>query len=124
MKHPSSSSQMEQVLVVKSDSIRGWSKTRVRYYDKRDDRSQSRSWKEIECFYCHEKGHIGRNYEELTKHLEEKKKQKTQEREYANVVGHKFDGKGDVYFVTTDENISNPSLLYFGFQMFVSYVST
>ena len=74
MKQPCSLSHTEQVLMVKSDASKGRSKTWGRYYERRDDRSQSSSWKDVECFYCNEKGHIRRNCEELIRHLEEKRK--------------------------------------------------
>ena len=71
----------------------GVGETRGRYYERRDNCSQSSSWKDIECFYCHEKGHIRRNCEELTRHLEENSKQKAQETEFANVIGDRYDVK-------------------------------
>ena len=80
MKQPSSSSHTKQVLMVTSDASRGRrKKTRGRYYERRDDHSQSSSWKDVECLYCYEKGHIRRNCEKLTRHLEERKKQKAEE---------------------------------------------
>ena len=88
--------------MVKSDVSRAKSKTRGRYYERKDDCFQSSSWKDVKCFYCLEKGHIRRNYEKLTRHFEEKRKQKPQETEATNVVGDMYDSEDDVYSVTIE----------------------
>ena len=38
----------------------------------------------------------------MTKHLEEKRKQKAKETKAANVIGDKFDSEDEVYFVVAD----------------------
>ena len=48
----------DHVLTVKLDLDRGRSKLRGRYYDRKDSHFQSRLWRDIECYYCHKKGHI------------------------------------------------------------------
>ena len=96
---------------MKSDSNRGKSKTRGRFYERRDDCSQSNSSKDFECFYCHENGHIQRNCEELTKHLKEKRRQKAQEIDFANVIGGRYDREDNVYSVTTKGDNSDSWIL-------------
>ncbi|GMN61563.1 hypothetical protein TIFTF001_030638 [Ficus carica] len=86
-----------------------------RYYEWRDDCSQSSSWKDFECFYCHVMGHSRRNCEELKRHLEERRKQKSQETEAANVVGDRYDSEDDVYDVTTEGADSDSRILDSGY---------
>ena len=53
MKEPSSLSHgSDCVFIVKSDSDYKRSKSRMRYYDKKDNRSQLHSWNDVEC-YCY-----------------------------------------------------------------------
>ena len=40
----------------------GRSCLRGRYYGKNHDRSKYRSKKDIECYYCHEQGHLKKDY--------------------------------------------------------------
>ena len=89
---------------MKSDSDRGESKSQKRYYDRRDNHSQSCSWRDIECYYYHKKGHIGRNCEELTKHLEEKRKEEAKEAsDSANIIKENLEKDDNFYSVAADE---------------------
>ena len=49
------------------------SKSRKMNYDRRDDHSQSYLQRDMECYYCHKKGHIRGYCEELKKQLEARK---------------------------------------------------
>ena len=58
----------------------------------------------MECHYCHKKGHIRRNCKELTKHLEEKRKEKANETlDSANIIKENLEYDNDIYSVVADE---------------------
>lgn len=87
IKKPSISSQAESLAVKednKTKSKRGRSKSRGRIGQ--NDRSKSRPRKDVECHYCHKKGHIRRFCHELKRDLEERKNQKPTQ---ANVINNK-----------------------------------
>lgn len=66
-------------LIVKSEPKRGRSKSRERKFGRSKSRSKSsssRDFKNTECFYCHQKGHIRRYCKVLAKDLEDRKNHK------------------------------------------------
>ena len=56
---------------MKSDTERGRDQNRKNKYDRGKSRSKSRTPKDIECHYCHKKGHIRRYCRNLKKDLED-----------------------------------------------------
>lgn len=108
IKHPSSSSYIDQTLIIRLESNHGKSKSRGRYDDRSDNYSQSRFWKDVECYYSHKKGHVKRNCEELTKHLEAMRNQESKETpNFTEVVDEGFESEYDILSVIIDENFSD-----------------
>ena len=99
----------DQMLAVKLSSERVKSMSRGRYNDKRDNHSQPRGWSNVNCYYCHKKGHKRRDCEELTKHLEEKRKEEVQKKSESAIVvdDNLVMIEGDVCFVITDDKVSD-----------------
>ena len=81
------------------------SRNKSRGSNSNKERSQSRSHakKDLECFYCHEKGHYKNQCKELKQHLKERKNEKKAAKS-ASVVEEKSDGSevdGDLLSVSS-----------------------
>ena len=72
MKQDCDGSQADGLIVKSESSNRGRSRSRGRNSNR--NRSQSKcAKKDVECFYCHKKGHYKNQCKELKEHLKEKK---------------------------------------------------
>jgi hypothetical protein len=105
MKKPSGNVNGDQVLLTTSGNRYGRGESRGRNYGQRD-RSQSRPRRDVECYYCHKKGHVRRDCEELTKHLDSKRKSKeiTENSDSTNLVEENYDLE-DALCVANDESL-------------------
>ena len=72
MKQDGDGSQADGLIVKSESSNRGRSRSRGRNSNKNRSQSKSRAKKDVECFYCHKKGHYKNRCKELKEHLEEK----------------------------------------------------
>ena len=62
----------------------------------------------MEYNYCYKNGHIRKNREELTKYLEEKRKEEAKEASNStNVIKENLESDDDVYLVIADEKFSD-----------------
>ena len=69
----------------------------------------------MECYYCHKKGYVRKNCEELTKHLEATRNKESKETlDSTNVVDEGFESEYNVLSVITNENFSNSWILNSG----------
>lgn len=73
MKQDSDGSQVDGLIVKSKSSNRHRSRSRGRNSNRNISQSKSRAKKDVECFYCHKKGHYKNQCKELKEHLEEKK---------------------------------------------------
>ncbi|KAK4590943.1 hypothetical protein RGQ29_021227 [Quercus rubra] len=73
MKQDGDGSQADGLIVKSESSNRGRSRSKGRNSNKNRSQSKSRAKKDVECFYCHKKGHYKNQYKELKEHLEEKR---------------------------------------------------
>ena len=70
MKLDDNGSQADGLIVRSKSSNRHRSESKT---NGKRSHSRSRTKKDVECFYCHKKGHYKKQCKELTEHLEEKK---------------------------------------------------
>ena len=70
MKQDGDGSQADGLIVKSESSNRGRSRSRGRNSNRNRSQSKSRAKKDVECFYCHKKGHYKNQCEELKGHLE------------------------------------------------------
>jgi hypothetical protein len=90
-------------LVVHSVSNRNRNKSRGSNSNKERSQSRSQAKKDVECFYCHKKGHYKNQCKELKQHLKERKNEKKAAKS-ASVVEEKSDGSevdGDLLSVSS-----------------------
>ena len=73
MKQDCDGSQADGLIVKSESSNKGRSRSRGRNSNRNRSQSKSRAKKDVECFYCHKKGHYKNQCKELKEHLEEKK---------------------------------------------------
>ena len=73
MKQDCDGSQADGLIVKSESSNRGRSRSRGRNSNRNRSQSKSRAKKDVECFYCHKKGHYKNQCKELKEQLEEKK---------------------------------------------------
>ena len=73
MKQDGDGSQADGLIVKSESSNRGRSRSKGRNSNRNRSQSKSRAKKDVECFYCHKKGHYKNRCKELKEHLEEKK---------------------------------------------------
>ena len=73
MKQDGDGSQADGLIVKSESSNRGRSRSKGRNSNRNRSQSKSRAKKDVECFYCHKKGHYKNQCKELKEHLEEKK---------------------------------------------------
>ena len=73
MKQDGDDSQTDGLIVKSESSNRGRSRSRGRNSNRNKSQSKSCAKKDVECFYCHKKGHYKNQCKELKEHLEEKK---------------------------------------------------
>ena len=71
MKQDGDGSQADGLTVKSKSSNRGRSRSRGRNSHKNRSQSKSHAKKDVECFYCHKKGHYKNQCKELKEHLEE-----------------------------------------------------
>ena len=107
MKQDGNGSQ-DDGLIVKSESSNR-SRSRSRGWNSNRNRSQSKSCakKDIECFYCHKKGHYNNQCKELKENLEEKKNGK-KPLELASVAEETLDDSevgADLLSVSSSNNV-------------------
>uniref|UniRef100_A0A2N9J8T4 CCHC-type domain-containing protein n=1 Tax=Fagus sylvatica TaxID=28930 RepID=A0A2N9J8T4_FAGSY len=102
-------------LVVHSESNRNRNKSRGSNSNKERSQSRSRAKKDVECFYCHKKGHYKNQCKELKQHLEERKNEK-KAAESASVIEEKSDDNevdGDLLSVSSVIGISTMKIKIF-----------
>ena len=88
-------------LVVHSESNHGGNKSKGSNSNKERFQSRSSAKNDVECFYCHKKGHYKNQCKELKQHLEERKNEKKAAKS-ASVVEEKPDDNevdGDLLLV-------------------------
>ena len=73
MKQDSDGSQADGHIVKSESSNRGRRRSRGRNSNRNRSQSKSHAKKDVECFYCHKKGHYKNQCKELKEHLQEKK---------------------------------------------------
>lgn len=71
MKQDGDGSQADRFTVKSKSSNRGRSRSRGRNYHRNRSQCKSHAKKDVECFYCHKKGHYKNQCKELKEHLEE-----------------------------------------------------
>ena len=57
----------------------------------------------MECYYCHKKGHVRRNSEELRKHLEAMRNQESKDALDSTNVDEDFESEYDLLFVIAND---------------------
>ena len=73
MKQDGDGSQADGLIVKSESSNRGRSRSRGRNSNRNRSQFKSSAKKDVECFYCHKKGHYKNQCKDLKEHLKEKK---------------------------------------------------
>ena len=73
MKQDGDGSQADGLIVKSKSSNRGRSRSRGQNSNRNRSQSKSCAKKDVECFYCHKKGHYKNQCKELKEYLEKKK---------------------------------------------------
>ena len=107
MKQDGHGSQADGLIVKSESSNRGRSKSRGQNSNRNRSQFKSCAKKDVECFYCHKKGHYKNQCKELKEHLEEKKNGK-KPLESANVAEETSDDSevgADLLSVSSGNNV-------------------
>ena len=97
----------EGLLVKGSNDHRGRSKERG---GKSDNRGRSKSWsrKDVECYYCHKKGHIKKNCRRFKVDQKERKKP-----ENTSIAEFATENKAELFSISSGKPISDSWILDF-----------